>query len=205
MPPRLSSRSFPASLVLPGQDSWCLPGASQFVHRLSKWSFPAFLVPPCGTMPIGRSVKSYLVEWLFGASRLCKRLLVPAGCRRGLLVIPGCIPSSQNPALLGRLLESPGLARLLEASGLRPGRTQPCLGRLLESPGFALADYWNGYCQSAPNQMPTIISVISASIANFWIIWPWDFPLDSTPCLDFNQAKCFCFNWLLPNCPQPKA
>ena len=163
--------------------------------RLSKWFFPTSLVPPwclagCPRDPF-LNLPGYpsdlravdvAFQWLLAASRAVR--------------IQPC---------LGRLLESPGLARLLEASGLRPDRTQPCLGRLLESPGFALADYWNGYCQNAPNQMPTIISVISASIANFWIIWPWDFPLDSAPCLDFNQAKCFCFNWLLPNCPQPKA
>ena len=61
------------------------------------------------------------------------------GYSSDLLVHPGLSkwPFSDSwlhpeQSCLGRLLESPGLARLLDASGLRSVRTRPCLGRLLE-------------------------------------------------------------------------
>ena len=121
---------------------------------------------------------SYLAEWLFGASRAIQMalwglpgypsdLLVPPGCRCGLSVTPGCIPSSQNPALPWQII---GVTRrLLEASGLRPGRAQPCLGRLLESPGFALADYW--FRGKGVN--PAIDFIMNLTI--FWRAWKLDF------------------------------
>ena len=213
----------PISPILP---PWCLPGCPNGPF-LPPWS--GFLVPPW-CLPGASQAVQLVLSCLPGASQsvqlvLSASLVLPwclPGCPLNPFLGAWCLPVRPIgpflppwcllvPPRLSKWSFPASLVRIPGASLVPPwclpglAEPSPALAAYWSHPVLLLADYWNGYCQSAPNQMPTIISVISASIAPFWIIWPWDFPLDSTPCLDFNQAKCLCFNWLLPNCPQPKA
>ena len=181
VPPKLSNQSFPASLVppwcLPGCPISasravqlvlsCFPGASQAVHmvlsclpgaslmppRLSKWSFPASLAPPCGVPESlggicqrqlftrkaarshGKAMRKALearkshVECLRGSRETLASWHLP-GCPKGLSMALGGLPGEQNQIWPWQIT----------------GVSWSCLGRLLGSSGrgYPKPHSWKG-------------------------------------------------------------
>ena len=153
MPPRLSTWSFPASLV-PRRLSnkflppWCLPGcypASLVPPRLSNESFPASLVPP------------RLSNWSFpaslvppGASLVPRRLL---SCLPGASLVPPKLSNRSFPASLPASSGLPLTARGASLAGCPNGPFLP--------PCWCLVPRGLSFSSLVPPRLSTIQMVLS--------------------------------------------